>query len=136
MVGLEVNLPVQLGKRRGAADEARALRAQYESDLARMTDAARTRVFVVVKRIEQSAHILKLFAGRLLPVARDQLDTTRAAFAASQTPLSRVIEAERNLRQVELDYQMAQAEHDQRRGELEHALGRIAGLDERGAVER
>jgi outer membrane protein, heavy metal efflux system len=133
MVGLEINLPVQLEKRRGMADEARAMQAQYESDVARLTDTARTQVFVLVKRLEESTHILGLFASRLLPVGRDRLEAARAGFATSRVPFARVIEAERNLRQVELDYQMAQAQNVQRRGELERALGRIPGLEGRGA---
>jgi hypothetical protein len=40
-----------------------------------------------------------------------------------------VVEAERNLRNVELDYQMARAECDRRHAELDRALGRISGLD-------
>jgi hypothetical protein len=40
-----------------------------------------------------------------------------------------VMEAEKNLRSVELDYQMARAECDRRAAELERALGRIPGLD-------
>lgn len=132
MLGLELNLPVQLGKRRAAADEARAMRAQYESEVARLTDSTRTQVFVLVKRIEESTHILELFDSRLLPVARDQITAAQAAFAASRAPFAGVVQAERNLRQVELDYQMAQAQHEQRRGELERALGRIPGLGEKG----
>jgi outer membrane protein TolC len=132
MLGLEINLPIQLAKRQAAGDEARAMRAQYESDVARLTDRARTQVFVLVQQIEASTHVLELFESRLLPVARDRIDAARAGFATSRIPFAAVIEAERNLRQVELDYQMAQAEHDQRRGELERALGRIPGLDEKG----
>jgi len=132
MLGLELNLPVQLDKRRAAADEARAMRAQYLSDVARLTDTARTQVFVIAQRIEESVHVLELFESRLLPVARDQIEAARAGLATSRIPFAGVVEAERNLRQVELDYQMAQAQHDQRRGELERALGRIPGLDEKG----
>jgi outer membrane protein TolC len=40
-----------------------------------------------------------------------------------------VVEAEKNLRSVELDYQMARAECDRHRAELDRALGRIPGLD-------
>jgi outer membrane protein TolC len=132
MLGLELELPVQFGKRRAAADAARATQAQYESDVARLTDTARTQVFVLVRRLEESAHVLGLFANRLLPVARGQIEAARAGFATSRVPFAGLIEAERNLRQVELDYQMAQAQHARRRAELEHAIGRIPGLDARG----
>ena len=49
MVGLSFNLPVQAGRRRGAVDEANAMRAQYEADAARMSDMARTQVVVAAQ---------------------------------------------------------------------------------------
>ena len=47
---------------------------------------------------------------------------------ATKLELSLSEVAERNLRKVELDYQMARAECDRRRAELDRALGRIPGL--------
>ena len=129
MVGLGFNLPIQTGRRAGTADEALAMRAQFESDAARMTDTARTQVFVALKQLQESEHVLGLFEKRLLPVARDQIDAARAGFTASQNPFMAVVEAEKNLRSVELDYQMARADADRHRAELDRALGRIPGLD-------
>ena len=129
MIGLGFNLPIQTGRRAGIADEALAMRAQFESDAARMTDAARTQVFVALKQLQGSEHVLGLFENRLLPVARDQIDAARAGFTASQNSFMAVVEAEKNLRSVELDYQMARADADRHRAELDRALGRIPGLD-------
>jgi cobalt-zinc-cadmium efflux system outer membrane protein len=129
MVGLGFNLPVQTGRRAGAADEALAMRAQFESDASRMTDAARTQVFVAQKQLQESEHVIGLFEKRLLPVAHDQIDAARAGFTASQNPFMAVVEAEKNLRSVELDYQMARAECDRHRAELDRALGRMPGVD-------
>jgi outer membrane protein TolC len=129
MVGLSFNLPVQLGRRRGAVDEASAMRAQYEADAARMSDMARTQVVVALKQLEEAGHVLHIFEERLLPIARQQVDAARAAFIASQAPFGSVIDAEKNLRGVELDQQVAQADYDRRRGELDRALGRMPGLD-------
>ena len=129
MVGLSFNLPVQLGRRRGAVDEANAMRAQYEADAARMSDMARTQVVVALKQLEEAGHVLHIFEERLLPIARQQVDAARAAFIASQAPFVSVIDAEKNLRGVELDQQVAQADYDRRRGELDRALGRMPGLD-------
>jgi cobalt-zinc-cadmium efflux system outer membrane protein len=130
MVGLGFNLPIQTGGHAGAADEARATRAQFESDASRMEDAARTQVFVALRQTEESKQVLELYEQRLLPVARSQIDAARAGFTASRSPFLAVVEAERNLRSVELDYQMARAECDRRHAELERALGRIPGLEE------
>ncbi len=129
MVGLSFNLPVQLGRRRGAVDEANAMRAQYEAEAARMSDAARTQVVVVLKRLEEANHVLHIFEERLLPIARQQVDAARAAFISSHSPFVSVIDAEKNLRGVELDQEMAEADYDRRRAELDRALGRIPGLD-------
>jgi outer membrane protein, heavy metal efflux system len=129
MLGLGLNLPIFTGKRAGMADEARAMRAQFESDAARMSDAARTQVFVTLKQLKESEHVLRLFETRLLPVARERIDAARAGFITAQNPFMAVIEAERSLRSVELEYQLARAEYAGRRAELDRALGKIPGLD-------
>jgi cobalt-zinc-cadmium efflux system outer membrane protein len=128
-IGLAFNLPVQTGRRGGAVDEAKAMRAQYEADAERMSDAARTAVVVSLKQREEAGHVLHIFEDRLLPIARKQVDAARAAFISSQVPFVTVIDAEKNLRGVELDQQNAQADYDRRRAELDRALGRIPGLD-------
>ena len=132
MVGLGFNLPVQSSRRAGAADEARAMRSQFESDAARLSDAARTQVFVALQQLQESAHVIGLFEKRLLPLARAQIDAARAGFTSSQSPFTALVAAERNLRSVELDYQMARAECDRHHAELERAVGRIPGLDAQG----
>jgi outer membrane protein TolC len=134
MVGLGFDLPIQTGARTGAAEEATALRARFESEARRLEASARTQVFVSLEQLDESWHVLRLFEERLLPVARDQIDAARAGFTASRNPFTAVVEAERNLRAVELDYQVARAECDRRYAELERALGRIPGLSGGGAV--
>lgn len=129
MVGVGVNLPFQSATRGAVSDEARAMRSEFESDAARMSDAARTQVFVSLRQLETSRHVLELYEKRLMPVALQQIDAARASFTNSQTPFTSVIEAERNLRRVELDYQLTRAEYGMRRAELDRALGRIPGFD-------
>jgi cobalt-zinc-cadmium efflux system outer membrane protein len=129
MVGLGFNLPIQAGRRGGAVDEAKAMRAQYEADAARMSDMARTQVVVALKQLQEAEHVLHIFGERLLPIARKQVDAARAAFISSQVPFVAAIDAEKNLRGVELEQQTAQADYDRRRAELDRALGRIPGLD-------
>jgi outer membrane protein TolC len=133
-VGVGFNLPLQAGARAGAADEARAERARMLSEAARLTDAARTELFVAQRQLVESKHVVALFEQRLLPVARDAIDAARAGFISSRNPFNAVIDAERNLRGIELDYQTKRAELVRRRAELDHALGRIPGLDWKGAA--
>jgi outer membrane protein TolC len=132
MVGVGFNLPVFSGKRTGAAHEARALGAQLQSELLRMSDMARTQVFVTLKQLEESEHVLLLFETRLLPIARQRIDAARAGFITAQNPFMAVIESERALRNLELQYQTARAEYARRQAELERALGKIPGLSSKG----
>jgi outer membrane protein, heavy metal efflux system len=129
MVGAGINVPLPTERRSGALDEARAARAQYESEVARMSDMAKTQVYVGVRKIRESEQVLRLFQTRLLPVAHDQVDAAQAGFIASQTSFFAVVEAEKNLRRVELDHKLAQAEYHRRRAELQRALGRMPGVD-------
>lgn len=135
MVGVGLNLPIQSGRRAAMADEATAARARFESEAALRSDAARTQVFVALKQLEESKHILQVFEQRLLPLAGEQVDAARAGFVASQNPFMAVVGAEKNLRGVELEYQMARAELDRHWAELERALGRVPGVDSK-EVER
>ena len=129
MVGLGFNLPIQLGRRAGAIDEAGAARARFESEATVMTDKSRTEVTVAFKRLEEARHVLHLFETRLIPVAREQVDAARAGFVVSRNDFVTVVGAEKNLRSVELESQVARANFDRRSAELERALGRIPGLD-------
>jgi cobalt-zinc-cadmium efflux system outer membrane protein len=128
MVGLGINVPLPTEQRRAAVDEARANHARYESEIARMSDLARTQVFVDSRRLKQSHAVLELLETRLLPVARDQVDAARAGFVASQTTFPVVVAAEKHLRSVELERTLAQAECDRQRAELDRALGLVPGL--------
>ncbi len=129
MVGLSFNLPVQTGRRAGAVDEANAARARFEAEAARVSDMTRTQVVVAWKQLEESTHVVHIYEERLIPIAKDEVQAARAAFTASQSPFATFIEAERNLRRAELELQVARADCDRHRNELDRALGRVPGLD-------
>jgi outer membrane protein TolC len=128
MVGVGVNLPIPSERRAGAIDEARATRAQYESEAARMSASVRAEVYIALRNLEESTQLLELFRRRLLPLARDRVEATQASFSASKAPFASIIDAQKNLRSVELDHEMAQAEYERRRAEIDRVLGRIPGL--------
>lgn len=132
MVGLGFNLPIQAGRRTGAAEEAEAARARYEAEAARAVFRARTEIAVAKTELTRALTVVRHYEERALPVARRQIDAARAGFVASQNPFVAVVEAERNLRRVELAYQMARADCDRLRLELDRALGRVPGLGEPG----
>lgn len=133
MVGVSLDLPLQIGVRQSAAEEARAMGAQLEQEAERLRDTARTQVFVARKQLAESEHVLRLYETRLLPIAKQRIDAARAGFASSQNPFSVVIDAEHALRALELEQQKVRAEQVARRAELERALGNVPGLDSKGS---
>ena len=72
--------------------------------------------------------MLRLYASRLLPPARDQVEAARSGFETGRNSFLALIEAERNLRTIHLGYEQALADVSRRTAELERALGRIPGL--------
>lgn len=134
MVGLGFNLPLFAGGRAAAGEEAQAMRAQFESDAARLADSARAQAFIAWRQLGESKQVLELFETRLIPVARAQVDAARAGFITSRNPFNAVMDAEQNFRQVELAYLVARADWNKRRAELDRAVGRIPGLGSKGDV--
>jgi cobalt-zinc-cadmium efflux system outer membrane protein len=129
MVGLGFNLPIQGGRRAGAREAAEAARSRFEEQATALGDKARTEVAVATTRLHEAHHVARLYAERLIPIARDTVDAARAGFITSRNDFVAVIAAERNLRDVELGYQMARADIDRREALLDRAIGRIPGLD-------
>lgn len=129
MVGMGVNLPLATDRRAGAVDEARAMRARYASEVARMSATAAAEVYVALRKLESSEQQLLLFQRRLLPVAQQRVEAAQASFTTSRTPLVSVIDAQKSLRSIELDQRLVQAEHERRHAELDRVLGRIPGLE-------
>jgi outer membrane protein TolC len=128
-VGVELNVPLQLGRRRAALAEAEARLEQMRSERAAIEDEIRFAAHSGAERLTEAHHVMELVRDRLLPAARDQVEAARAGFETGRNSLLALIDAERNLRNVELEYEEALADLGRRRAELEHALGRTPGLD-------
>lgn len=126
-IGVGVNLPWPNEKRAGALDEARATRAQLESEAERMLTEARSELYVAQRKLEQAKQVLSLLRAKLLPLARERVVAAQAELTVRPGALLGVIEAERGLREIELQEKLAQADEAGQRVELERALGKIPG---------
>lgn len=127
MIGIGLEIPLQVGRRAGAIDEAEANRTRYENEARRLADKVATEIAVGGKRVLEAEHVLRLYETRLMPVARDEVDAARAGFITSRNDFAAVINAEKNLRAVELGRETARADLDRRRAELDRARGRVPG---------
>jgi len=125
MVGVSINVPLQIGRRDAAVDEAEARLMRSRSDLERRQDDVRVEVERARLRAVEAHHVLSLYESRLLSLARDQVAAAEAGFSTGRNSFLALIDAERNLRTVELEHQQALADAWSRTAELERALGQI-----------
>ena len=134
MVGLGVNLPVWRDRRHAAVDEAQARIVRAERERERLVDRIRVEVEEAYVRAREAHHVVELYRNRLLPAARDQVDAALAGLTAGQNSFLAVVQAENNLRTVELRFEVARASLQQRQAALQRAVGRPAGLPDVGAA--
>jgi outer membrane protein TolC len=127
-VGLAMNVPLALGRRSAALDEAEAKLEQARSERDALEAEVRLDVETGVQRHAEAHHVLHLIGDRQLPASRDQVEAARAGFETGRNSFLALIDAERNLRNVELSHEQALADVSRRRAELDRALGRIPGL--------
>jgi len=122
-VGLEFNVPLQIGRRRAALEQARAEAEQASLERQGAADEIRAEVESAAARLRESHHLLSITRDRMIPAARDGLAAARAGYETGETPFRDLIEAERALRSAELAERSAVAEQSRRAGELLAALG-------------
>lgn len=132
MVGLQVQVPLRLDRRRAALDEARAELARSRSERARTEDAVRLDVVSAAERLREAHHLYDLARERLVPAARDRAVAARAAYESGKEAFATLIDAERGRRETELELERSLVNVLRRHFELERALGRAAGLGQEG----
>jgi outer membrane protein TolC len=130
VVGLEIELPLAIARRRAALDEAHAELRRARSDAERVADETRLAVTSATLRIHEAQHLLRVFETRMLPAARDRLDTARDRYATGLADFASLLAAERALRRAELGREDALADIFRRRAELARATGDLRYIDE------
>ena len=130
VVGVELNLPIQLARRRAALEEAEARLAREKSRVRQLEDRVRFEVVSAVERLREAQHLLEISETRRLPPARDRVASARAAFASGQTSFLEFVDAERALLAAEQDGFEVRASLAIRRAALARALGEVADVEE------
>jgi outer membrane protein TolC len=126
-VGIEVEVPLQVGRRRAALAEARARLAGATSERTALEDRVRLEVESAAERLAEAHHLLHIVEERLLPAERDRVAAARAGFETGRNDFDALITAQRGLRDAELDYQQALADVSRRHAQLRRAIGALPG---------
>lgn len=133
MVGVMIDVPIQRGKRQAAVEQAEAqiARARFEDE--RVIDEIRVEVDRAHRSVAEADALVAVYTDKLLPAARARLESARAGFTAAQNSFLAVVEAQKNLREIELSRATARAELSRRKAALARAVGVVPGLPEGGA---
>lgn len=130
VVGMRIELPLQVGRRNAAVAEADADLSRARHEVARIEDETRLAIEQAHLASHEAEHLVKIFDERTLPAARDRMETARAQWAAGMTPLATLLQAERALRRAELGRAEALATWLRRRAELARATGDLSLIDQ------
>jgi cobalt-zinc-cadmium efflux system outer membrane protein len=128
MVGVSLELPIYRDKRRAAVDEARAGLARTSHGQEQLEDEIRVEVEKARQSLIEAMRVAELYRTRVMPAARDREAAARAGFASGRGDFAMVLEAENDLRSVELRTQMALADVSRRDAELARMLGVLFGV--------
>ncbi len=128
MFGISAPLPLSIDRRAGAESAARAQLAENEHREVALVDRVRAEVFQARARLHEARTVARLYAERLLPLAKVQAQAVRPAFVAGDVSFAQVIAAERGHWNAVREWHQALALAQTRAAELERAMGKIPGL--------
>jgi outer membrane protein TolC len=134
MVGVSVSLPIYRDRRRAAVDEARAGLSRSTHAQERLEDEVRVEVEKARQRLREAMRVAELHRTRLVPVSQERVAAARAGFESGRGGFAEVLEAENELRMVELAADQALADVSRRDAELARAIGATPGLPGRDAA--
>src|SRR5262249_22055295 len=114
-VGMYMNIPLNQSRRRAAVDEAlhrlNKLRAEYDAQV----DSIRSDVEAGFAGLVGSDKTVRLYAGRIIPTAEENVTATSAGYEAGSVDFLRLIAAERQLIELKEKHQESLTEYHRRR---------------------
>jgi outer membrane protein TolC len=122
-IGVRINLPIRLARRKGAIAEAQATVARRRAELDARIDQVHFQVQEAYEQVLESQKSVRLYETTILPAARENVKTAQAAYTTGKTPFLSLIEAQRNLVDLRDRFYSNSADYFRRRATLERAVG-------------
>jgi outer membrane protein TolC len=122
-IGMNVNVPLNQSRRKAAAREAMFRLSRMQAEYQQQVDDVRHDVETGLARLEGSRRTVRLYAERILPAARANVESANSGYIAGTIDFLRLIEAQRESIELEEKHQAAIAEYHRRRAELERVVG-------------
>lgn len=124
MLGVGIQVPLQLGALRAGVNAAEAGQQRARSEERAVSDRVAVEVEEARARLLAGRERAQLLATRTLPTARTRVEVARVGYETGANDLQALIDAERELRSLELEHHHAIAELERSAARLDRALGR------------
>jgi len=134
-LGIRLNLPVRKVRRYGAVAEAQARVAQRQAELNRQTDQVNFQVQEAYEQVRESEKTVRLYEKTILPAARKNTEAARSAYESGKIPFLSLVEAQRNLVELQDRSYEAVADYFRRRATLERAIGGFGARTARNWIQ-
>jgi outer membrane protein TolC len=125
--GLYFNIPLNQSRRHAAVCEAMFRVSKMRSEYDAQVDAIRGDVQAGYARLDGSHRNVRLYETSLLPKAQDNVAAASAGYEAGTVDFLRLVEAERQLIELQEKYQDAVTDYYRRLAELERVIGTPIG---------
>ena len=128
-VGMEMNVPLQRGRRSAAVREASERLQQRRAEFQERFDQVQFEVQSAFERAAQSQQVIRLYEEKILPATQRSVDSALANYTSGKLDFLRLLDAERQVYSQREMYYQAIAEHQRRLAELDRAVGRSVRID-------
>jgi outer membrane protein TolC len=123
-VGVGLNVPIYRQKRHAAVSEASARASQRRAEYQDRLDQVAFEVQSAVAQLAEGREVVELYAKKILPTAEANVESARINYTANRLDFLRLIEAQRQLRELQETSIQALADYHRRLAELERIVGR------------
>ncbi len=124
MAAGKINLPwIFTGKYRARDRQAAAEENQARSEYAAVRNQTLFLLRDLFTKIRTAGHLIETYRGTVLPLAEQSLDSARIGYQAGKTEFLNVIDSERTLLDLHLEYYGAMVQYGQSMAELERVMG-------------
>lgn len=123
MLGVNVNIPLNHGRRHAAVNEAIFKLSKMQAEYAQQVDAVQRDVQSARAKLVESRTAVALYSERILPAAEANVESARAGYESGQVDFLRLVEARRQLNDLQEQKHEAVAEYHSRLAELERIVG-------------
>lgn len=124
MLGVMVGVPIDAGRERRRAEAAEAEARAHQLDAEARALEIHREVDVALSEVRDALRRSRLYEATLAPQAASAYEALLGAYAAGRATVALLLQAQRELLEIELEREQSAADYARAWAQLEHAVGR------------